>query len=55
MYEQLSEMRGFSEDCIKSTLHRFICTLIQLTKNSDYEVCIQIILNFPIKVIIAHF
>lgn len=41
MYEELKKMRGFSEDCVKSLLHRFICTLIQLTKSCDLEVCIK--------------
>lgn len=40
MYEELLRIRGFSEDCVKSVLHSFICALIQLTKNSDFEVCI---------------
>lgn len=39
MYQELLQMRGFSEDCVKSTLHRFICVLIQLTKSHDSEVC----------------
>lgn len=39
MYKELLKMSGFSEDCVKSTLHRFICTLIQLTKSYDTEVC----------------
>jgi len=41
MYKNLHQMRGFSEDCVNSILHRFICTLIQLTKSCDFEVCIQ--------------
>lgn len=41
MYEELLKIRGFSEDCAQSTLHRFICTLIQLTKSDDFEVCNQ--------------
>jgi hypothetical protein len=38
MYEELLKIRGFSEDCAQSPLHRFICTLIQLTKSEDFEV-----------------
>lgn len=38
MYEELLLMRGFSEDCVKSILHRFISTLVQLTKSVDTEV-----------------
>lgn len=45
MYEELISMRGFSEDCVKSILHRFICTLIQLTKSCDHEVCIKNIIT----------
>lgn len=41
MYTELLCMRGFSEDCAKSILHRFISALIQLTKNCDFEVYIQ--------------
>lgn len=45
MYKDLLKMRGFSEDCAKSILHRFICTLIQLTKSFDSEVCYQNIIT----------
>ncbi|VVC40821.1 Hypothetical protein CINCED_3A017263 [Cinara cedri] len=38
MYEELQRMRGFSEDCVNSILHRFICKLIHLSKSSDSEV-----------------
>lgn len=41
MYEELLKIRGFSEDCVTSILHRFLCKLIQLSRSSDIEVCIQ--------------
>jgi len=43
MYQELLNMRGFSEDCVKSILHCLICTLIKLTKCNEFEVCIQVI------------
>jgi len=43
MYQELLKIRGFSEDCTKSILHCLICTLIKLTKNDEFEVCIQVI------------
>lgn len=39
MYKELLKIPGFSEDCVKSPLHCFICKLIQLIKSCDTEVC----------------
>lgn len=46
MYRELLNMRGFSEDCIKSILHRLVCTLIKYTKSCDFEVCINSIIVY---------
>lgn len=46
MYKELLNIRGFSEDCVKSILHRLVCALIKHTKSCDLEVCIQNIIVY---------
>lgn len=41
MYSKLHDLRGFSEDCEKSILHRLICVLVKLTLSSDSNVSIE--------------
>lgn len=38
LYEELQTVRGFSEDCQRSILHRLICQLVTLALSADSEV-----------------
>nr|CAD7397996.1 unnamed protein product [Timema cristinae] len=38
MYSDMRTMRGFSEDCATSPLHRLICALVELTVTPDNQV-----------------
>ncbi|XP_063244550.1 serine-protein kinase ATM [Bacillus rossius redtenbacheri] len=38
LYEELQTLRGFSEDCAKSVVHRLVATLVDLTLSTDEQV-----------------
>ncbi|XP_056641369.1 serine-protein kinase ATM isoform X1 [Diorhabda sublineata] len=43
LYDKLRNIRGFSEDCEKSLLHRLICTLCQLSYSTNQNVSLEAI------------
>lgn len=41
LYEKLQEIRGFSEECKTSIIHRLICSLAKLSCSSDEKVSVM--------------
>lgn len=41
LYENLANLRGFSEDCEKSLLHQLTCMLVELTFDKDMTVIVN--------------